>query len=505
MSTRPVSIVTTQKGLFAKLALPGPRTIKLGASFVLDQSIYIRADQELVPQQSGLIMHPDAKILFEGELSAGRQAVFFDAVPGQISGRFKGAPLFPEWWKPKGDDDAVMINCAVQAGPMKTTGGGHIVSLAGKFYYLKSEIDMTETTVALLGAGGGRTVFATVKGWKPTKWRHANHYGWKPHEEGNHSAVILMGGAGGNRDCYFSVVDGISISCYEASIANWDRGYVSGISSIADVQENSRIHDVSVQDASGSGIGFPGHNGNISMLNGLRITSVWIMGGMKRETVPILFPMHANNILLESFTVAANVDQALAENPQFPRTWPQVGISAKGTGLIIRGGHMEGSGVGIAAMQDNGINTIDISNISFHWMMDSSQKWFYDGKGFLPHESGYSPEARLNYVRPNPNMGMYEYSCGVLVASSDWDLERNYRDRIKVENLHTHGVLTCLLRDRAAGVFVDTLGQQQYPATKYGALRHYSRGDMFTNNGAGVFDPSTPKELWDREYYRLVV
>ncbi len=504
LPSRPVHVLTVESSLRERLALPGQRTVRLGKSIAITKPLWIPANVEIIPEQFLFVKGAaNATIHFDGPLTHGRFPCFLGWSPGDIRGTFAGQAKFPEWWhvaETRRDD--IAINCAIQSTPILMAGNGNFVSLGARTYYLKSDLSMEDTYTSLIGAGGSRTFLETVPGWKPAKWRNANHPGWKAHPEGNHAFVIGIGGKTGNEGCYFSVVDGVTINCYPAAISNWDR-YVSGISSVGPVQENSRIHDVDIRWATGSAIGFPGHDGDTSQLNGLRITSVWLTGGMKRETVPVLFSLHTNNTLLESFTIATPVDQAQTEDPLYPRTWAQIGIIAKGTNLTIRKGHFEGCQTGIAVMQGHGINTVTIEDMDFLFMMDASQTSTWDGKGFLSHENPYDTAASLTYKRPDPAKGIWDYSCGVLVASSFWDADRNYRDHIKIEGLHSQGQLTCLLRDRAAGVCVDSLGQQQYPAAMNGGLTHYSRGDMFTPGGRGVFDPATPRAQWDREYFTL--
>ncbi len=498
--TRPTHIVKTEETLIAKLAIAGPRTVKLGTSIVITRPIVIPRNVILDPDNHKyfLINGGNGAIIFQGELNASRQQVFVNFKAGEIKGTFNGRAKFPEWWGLQEGYDDIAINTAIQSSPKLTDNLGHVVSLGSKNYYISSPLELSGNYTSLIGPpGGGKAKLFTTKNFT-AKWLNANQW---PHQvDGNHAAVIWMGSENQGDSSFHSVVEGIVIDCYQASISNPTKR-ISGISSKCWVEECSRIRDVAVFYASGCGIGFPQHSGKIATLNGVIIESVWVAGPMLRDSVPVLFTSHSNNTVLRNFTIDSRLPKEASAGydtpspgtyydkiypkPEFIRTWPQIGIKAMGN-ITIERGHMEGPQTAIWVAQGVGNNTVRIQGIDTYHLTDSNQIWSFD-------------ERDIKVLPPN-DADQWKHSTAVLLSSTDWDVTRNLKDTVIIDGVRSVGNTSFLLRDRAAGINVISHGQNQSKIN--GVLRHYSRRDMMTPDGSW-YNPLAPAT--DRAYYRLEV
>ncbi len=475
---------TSEGSLVTYLASPEEHRLTLGKDIRVTKPMLVPEQVEIVGSLHYLV-YAGGTITFNGKLDSNRKAVFVGFPPGAIRGTFGGEPKQPEWWFTEfpGHDD-VAIQCAVDSTPKLTGNIGHVVSLAAKRYLISSDIRMGGTYTRLTGAGGTCTLLDTVAGWKPARWMTTNK--WPAVEGGNHAGVVVMGSAVQNDASFHSVVEGISINCYEAAIAHYPRR-VSALTTYSCIEENSRIVDVRTSYTTGCGIGFPPHaeTGWVPTINGLHIESVWVTGPMCADGIPILFPQHAANFSLGTFTVDMGLhksessaygdvapelaeDKGIYPRPRWIRNWPRVGIEVGGSG-IIQAGHFEGMTVPVRVVQNSGSKTVKVSGIKLASLMDSHQLWVRDGRS---NDTGPAPEYS----------GLYDYSCGVLLDSSDWDLERNLKDHVIVENVIAYRFAQFLMRDKANSLHVSAYGQGQFPQTPTGGLTLYARGDAFKAN-----------------------
>ena len=240
---------------------------------------------------------------------------------------------------------------------------------------------------------------------------------------------------------------------------------MSGISSKGWCEEHCRIDDVTVTSASGSNIGFPQHKaGGVfqpALLNGLRMSGLWLGGAMRRDSYGIYLTHHANNVSIDSFTIDMGVRKsALASGIE----WPAVGIHAKGSNLRISNGHFEGMGCGVLVPVSNGINTVTLSNLDGNNMMDKGQETFEEGTPLTPPPSD-APE------------GVH----GTLV----WIPSNNHKDFVTVSGLVSHGCKWLLMDDRCKHR-VSAFGSGQWPDYPYGRVAFYARSHTWDRGGARI-------------------
>jgi hypothetical protein len=472
-----------------------PVRIALGASMRITKDITLPANAVVEPSLYYLVSG-GGKITFNAGLDHPRTPCFSGFAPGDIRGTFGGQPKFPEWWAPAVGvplrDDGP-INCAVQSTPKLTGNLGHVVSLAARRYFVSRPIDLSATYTALIGAGASKTVLETTSDFT-ADWLPCPEWATAP--SGNHAAVVWIGSKERANASFFSAVEGMTINCFAGAAASLPARRVSGISSQCWVEECSRIHDVCITWPSGTGIGFPMHHNEIATINGLRITSFWIAGPMCRDSLPMVFAQHANNVTIDNGTIDMTLHKQVSSEyaapggpvypkPAFIQDWPKVGIKAMGK-LTISNVHFEGMQTAVWVAQGSGSNTIRITNIDTWCLTDAAQVWAFDG--------------RRHSAPPSADTDQWSVGTAVLLSSTDWDRTRNFKDRVVIENVVSVGETGFLVRDRAAGVNVSTWGQGQFPNSSTGALNHYSRGDLFTPGG-GTFNPAAPAT--DRVYFRL--
>jgi hypothetical protein len=388
---------------------------------------------------------------------------------------FGGELKLPEWWhntdKQRSD---IQINCAAQSSPRYTHNKAHTVSLAGINYYVSGDIDLGGTYTDLIGAGGNATSIITTPSWRPAQWNTCHE--WPQVEGGNHAAVISIGSKRPETNASFhNKVAGMSVSCYEAQVANHPRR-ISAISTNGWVEECTELHDLQLGWAGGAGIAFPPQNGAVCVLNGVTISSVWITGAMYRDSYGILFSGHSDNWVVDGATIdmtlpkEVSAEYAPFNTPRFISDWPRMAVKAMGHGEIKRL-HVESCGAAVGIAQGYGISAIKISGLKTARMMDAAagQIWTHDGR---------------NRITPAPDgAGIWDYSTAVVLYSIDWDLTCNYKDRVVLENIVSLNRTSRLLVDRANMLCVSAYGQGQYKDQATGGITQWIRGNAWDMPG----------------------
>jgi hypothetical protein len=250
----------------------------------------------------------------------------------------------------------------------------------------------------------------------------------------------------------------MSIWGYWASTQNPAKK-VSAVSSKGWCEELCGVDDVTIGNFSGCGIGFPQHKRagvyQPALLNGARFTNFVIVGAMYRTTMPMYFTIHANNVVVESGTIAMTFDEATA-NAGY--TWPEYGIHAQGTNLRISNVHFESCRAAIVVPVGMATNTVEVHNVDAIHMIDRKQRHTFDG---------------LNTAgsRVPPPAGSSDADYATLV----WVPADNHRDVVTVSSLVSHGGLSWLYVDDRINCRVSTFGQSQFPEYPYGRLAFHSR------------------------------
>jgi hypothetical protein len=461
-------VLTQEKSLHEYCAKPGARRITLGQSIRVTKPLTIPVTVEFVPGLYMLVQGGAATIQLDGELVAGRQPVFVGFAPGEVRGLFGGEPKLPEWWQSANDD--IRINCAIQSGS-RAHNIGNVVSLRLGQYFVSRPLDLGGTSTDLIGAGMWKTHIITTENWTASGL-HTHEWPANPSGAGNHAAVIWIGSAVPmTNNSFFTGVRGVSIHCYEAALANAPHRRVTGISSAGWCEEGTEIHDVSVSNATGAGIGFPAHESGVAVLNGLRVTKTWIVGAMMRDSYGMLFPQHSNNVVVDGATVDMTLPKMNSAEyatgspvypaPRFVSTWPRTAIRAMGN-MSVSNVHIEGALWGVEVAQNYGINAISVDRINARGLMDANQVWAHDGRRSTTEQPASTPLS----------------ACGAVVAftSIDWDVTRNYKDRFFGTNLVSNGTCGFVLRDIVNNVNVSAYGQGQYPDQATGGVSEYVRG-----------------------------
>jgi hypothetical protein len=471
---RRVSLASVnEKDLHGDLGWTGPKRIALERSIVLTKPVTITKDTELVPGNFYFIQGGAATVVIDGPLNAGRVPVFVGFSPGQIKGTFGGNPKLPEWWQSERDD--IAINCAIQSTPRELRNIGHVVSLGAREYHVSRPLTLSGTLTELQGAGMWKTHLITTPQWTGD-WRSSSEWPANPDGSGNHAAVVWIGSVlPMTNNSFFTGVRGVTIHCDQAAVANAPHRRVSGISSTGWCEEGTEISDVTVQNATAAGIGFPAHESGVTILNGVRISKVWITGAMMRDAYGMLFTQHAGNVVVDGFTIDMTLpksnsaeygvafpwDPTVHPRPAFISTWPKVGIRAMGD-IDIRNGHFEGMLAAVEVAQSYGLNAVSLHNLNARGLMDANQVWTHDGRRATTAQPDTTPL----------------WACGslVILSSVDWDLDRNHKDRLNASRLVSQGACGFVLRDMANNLHVSAYGQGQYPEQSTGGISSFVRG-----------------------------
>jgi hypothetical protein len=511
------------------LAGTDAHTIHLAADLTLAGAVVVPFGKTVVPNNYQLIHSAGATIQFFGLLDADRRQVFSGWAPGEIVGTFGSHEVFPEWWGLVTGQHDIAINSALAASSLATNGFAIKVSLAARIYDVAAPLDLSSKAATLEGAGSNLTLIESTATWDAT-WLKADHWG-APTGSPNHAAMIwigadLTGDAAIDARSYHTKVKGLNLNCWQAAFAHRAGGLkrVSGISSKRWVEECSVIHDVVISNPSGFGIGFCQHKApgadwsggatGAAVVNGLDISSCWIMGATFRDMVPVHFSQWSNNCRLSMSTIDAGLSKSLstlhatggapggADTRVSPTDWPvpiwicdypQVAIMAKGF-CSIEDVHIEGTVIGVNVRESSSQDNVFIKNLKCFAMMDPVHGAVYELDGW----SGADPA---------PNTDNYNYSCAVMIggfgeAPTYSYPNDNWRARVVVNNVSTNGICSYLLRDSVYGIEHTSYDMGQFPATGAGCIAFYTRGNVYVgpvSDGVTIYQKLTPAT--DRAYF----
>lgn len=383
MSSLATYIVNTKAALVSALAVAAPLRIVLGATIPLDTAITIPERHTIVFGPHGFVKRgSSATIVFYGSLEADHRQIFFDYLPGNITGTFRGIPAKPVWWgayaKPTAPAsnstvrDDVGINCAVKA---KVAAHGHVVQLDAGYYTIGNSIDLSTTDSLLRGQGPNRTFLYTVSGWNPT-WYYDTLWDGTNTAGRSHSAVVWIGGNTPNNDySYNTGVCDLTINAGYASWANMSdttlgnvpalgstpTRRVSGISSYGWIQEQTLVENVNIANFTGYGIGGcsgtkPNTDDAFRDTNGLNVRNFWITAGFAADCLPVAFGNHSRVCSLKSGTIDMNTGGQ--------RRYVRAGIWAQGNHTKIEDVHIECTRFGVLIVGSSSQNeSVEVNNV----------------------------------------------------------------------------------------------------------------------------------------------
>lgn len=462
-------------------------------------------------------------VSFFGKCVAERRTIFVGFVAGDIVGTFGGTDVFPEWWGLTNNLHDVAINCAVRASSLSTNGFGIKVSLANRIYDVSAPIDLSGKAVTLEGAGSNLTYLRSTTSWVPT-WIKAEVWG-AGGDPANHAAMIWIGSdlGQGSNSSYRTKVKGMEIQCYNAAFAHKTGGLlrVSGISSKGFVEECSVITDVVVGGASGFGIGFcrhrvPGSNWadplvdrGAAIINGLDISSSWIVGATFTDFYGMYFSGWTNNCTVRNVTVDVGLAKSASTQygvvvagaplpegatiyplPAWIQDYPHTAIYAAGY-ITLTDIHIEGSVIGIFIPEIGGASNVTATNIKAFAMMDRARGAVYE----LDGKSGAEPPANTDY---------YGYGSAILIAGASETAATptlNWKGSATLTSVSTNGACCYLVRDAAYGVNRSMYGMGQFPLGGLGGrFSFYTRGNIYSRStvspynyiDGGTYDPANP-------------
>lgn len=457
-------------------------------------------------------------VAFYGKCVAERRTIFVGFTAGDIIGTFGGVDVYPEWWGLTNNLHDVAINCAVRASSLSTNGFGIKVSLANRIYDVSAPIDLSGKAVILEGAGSNLTYLRSTTSWAPT-WIKAEVWG-AGGGPANHAAMIWIGSdlGQGSNSSYRTKVKGMEIQCYNAAFAHKTGSLlrVSGISSKGFVEECSVITDVVVGGASGFGIGFCRHrplgsnwadplvDRGAATINGLDISSCWIVGATFTDFYGMYFSGWTNNCTVRNVTVdvglakSASVEYAAVGGgdpviygpPAWIQDYPHTAIYAAGY-ITLTDIHIEGSVIGIFVPEIGGASNVTATNIKAFAMMDRARGAVYE----LDGRSGAEPPANTDY---------YGYGSAILIAGASETAATptlNWKGSATLTSVSTNGACCYLVRDAAYGINRSMYGMGQFPLGGLGGrFSFYTRGNIYSRStvspynyiGGGTYDPANP-------------
>jgi hypothetical protein len=515
MSSIATYTVYTKAALLNALAIgaSGPNLgtsvrIVLAASIPIDTSITIPERHTIVFGPHGFIKRASGTVVFYGGLVADHRQIFFDFLPGDITGTFKGEPARPAWWgayasaTPPSPTTTVTadrgILCAIQA---KSPQHGHVIELDAGYYAVAAPIDLASTDSLLRGQGPNRTFIYSVSAWTPPVWHFDTLWG-----ANSHSSVIWIGGKIlYNTDCYNTGVEKLTVNCYYASVNNSSK-YVSGISTYGYIQEQTTVENVNVSGFSGYGIGgCSGHLYNDANafrdINGLCIRNFWITAAMKPEAIPIALGNHSRVASVKSGTIDMNTGNV--------RQLSRIGIWAQGNHTSIDSVHIEGVryGVMVSGSSSTG-ESVSVSNVDLLTGVDYDMVASGAGTSLNILTTGKLTEAQMATGSGTPGylswstvlmiMGPTDSQAipalptpstltGISYNPAKWSFE-NYHTRVHAHNIMGENAKFAI-RDYAMGVHVPTWGANQN-GSHTGAVAHYTRTNVYNTALA------TPVPYW---------
>ncbi len=320
-----------------------------------------------------------------------REALYRGFAPGDIQA--STSQVYPEWWGLIPGHHDVAINSAIRS--FRTGVSGVHVSLAGGSYHVSAPLDLRGTASRLVGQGNTISHIVGTPNWAPPLWEHttvftdfsstsSNRVDTKPAvaltpslanttvELNSHSSLIWMGSELPNGVQSFRTgVSSVYVNGYYTTWANPDK-HISLISSTGYVEECSFIRDVMLEGFSGFGVGFHNAYDGVAVINGLVLDHFWILGALRRHSIPIFIPTHAVNCTVSNGTIDVHLQgpDSIEGTKPYKADWAMVGLAAGGLHTTIDNIHIEGVGVGILAFDDNEASGMTISNVDVNGMMD---------------------------------------------------------------------------------------------------------------------------------------
>lgn len=511
--------VQTQAQLQAAFAEAGALIIYVRADITLNAVLTMGSDKTLVMDNFRFIQGVSGGLILMGVVVSDRRCIFSGFQPGEISGSFGQAAVFPEWWGLTDGYHDIAINCAIKASRLATSGFGLKVTLAARVYDVSAPIDLSSTAVTLEGAGSNLTFVRATTAWTPT-WIKAEVWG-AAGDPANHAAMIWIGADLGSSSSYRTKVKGMEIECYYASFTHRAGGLkrVSGISSKAGVEECSVITDVQISSASGFGIGFcrhkaPGGSFAAATVNGLDISSSWITGATFTDFYGLYFSQWTNNCTVRNVTVDIGLAKSISSQygtntspanggsdttaigttiypaPAWICTYPHTAIYAAGY-LTLCDIHIEGSVIGVFIAETDGASNVVATNVKGFALMDRARSAVYE----LDGKSGAEPPS---------NTDVYGYGSVILIAGRNEILAYptlNWKGCATLTAISTDGSCCYLVRDDAYGIHRSMYGMGQFPTGALGGrFSFYTRGNIYARQttspydyiGGGTYDPANP-------------
>jgi hypothetical protein len=541
--------IHTPTQLASALIEPGELILRLKAPITLPSgNTNIPAEKTIEFGLHWFIDGGGSTVSFFGKCVAERRTIFVGFVAKDIRGTFGGADVYPEWWGLVPGYHDIAINCAVKASTLDTNNFGIKVSLSNFRYDVSAPIDLSSMAVTLEGQGEGLTFLRSTANWNAT-WLKTDVWGTDT-GPANHAAMVWIGGdlTGTfpyDARTYRCQVIGLTIECDAASFAHRANGEgggprrVSGISAKRWVEEGNAIRNVTVQTASGFGIGFSQHKAMSSIgsvggwqaavINGLSIRDFWIVGPTFRDAYPMYFSQWTNNCSVDTGTIGPSLAKSISADhakntspsgtpPGFDTTpegtttytganapawivdYPLIGFKAQGN-MSISNVHFEGVVIGVhCEYNSSGGNSITLTNLNFLSFHDPIRGSVYinDGRSGIDFATDGDAAAASAYNVNNSNTTLryFGYGCGVLISKGPFmtgtsQVEYNYFDRVVINGIHGAGGVTYLLRDALYGKNITAYGMGPVPTASGGGISFYSRGNGYANAATRPYAPIT--------------
>ena len=528
------NIYTEAQFLAALNDTTGPKVLYLRSDIILNGITYNQGPDKTIVFNDWRIIQgvtPGQLRLF-GPIVADRQEIFTSFSAGQIRGTFGRVDVYPEWWGLQAERHDIAINCAVKASTLDTNGYGLKVSLGPRTYDVARSIDLGSTAVTIEGCGSNITMVTATRAWVDLQWLKCFRWGVSSSNTPNHGSMFWIGAsieADKRASSYRTKLKGFDINCYYASFENKANYRVSGISSRAGVEECTVIHDITVNNASGFGIGFDLHKDPVTntylpaaTVNGLSISSCWITGATFTDFYGMFFSEWTNNCTVLNVTLdlglAKSVSYLHGTNtspaaggadttpigtmvsptnwpvPEWQCDYPNIAIHAAGY-ITLTDIHIEGSVIGIFIPETEGASSVVATNIKAFGMMDRSRGAAYE----LDGESGGDPPANTSTA------DYYGYSSVILIggrgAVGFADPTLNKKGSATLTGIITNGACCYLMRDAAFGIHRKMFGIGQFPLGDIGGrFSFYTRGNTYANStiypyaSIGSYNPATPTD-----------
>lgn len=516
--------VFTQAEFLAALVEPGDLVIRLCANIILPSgTTTIGLGKGIEFAGFKLIKGSGSLLSFFGECLSSRRQIFSGFAAGDIVGTFGRVDVYPEWWGLVDGRHDIAINCAVKASSLASNGYALKVSLGPRTYDVARSIDLGSTAVTIEGCGSNITMVTAARAWVDSQWLKCLRWGASGSNTPNHGAMFWIGASievAKRANSYRTKLKGFDINCYYASFENRANYRISGISSRAGVEECTVIHDVTVNNASGFGIGFDLHKDPATntylpaaTVNGLDISSCWITGATFRDFYGMFFAEWTNNCTVRNTTVdiglaksvsilhatdtspaAGGTDTTLIGPMVSPTNWPvpewicdypHTAIHAAGF-VTLTDIHIEGAVVGIFIPETEGASNVVATNIKTYGMMDRSRGAVYE----LDGESGGDPPANTSTT------DYYGYSSVILIGGRGEvgfaGPTENKKGAATLTGISTSGSCCYLVRDAAFGIHRKMFGMGQFPLGDIGGrFSFYTRGNIYANATTYPYAPIT--------------